>query len=290
MSLPNAESSALLPHLLTLHGIDQVRNGEHRDLRVTTRRVLDAAGGHELLPASLFRPVIFLLTMTGSEDLALEWTTSRLATPGGFDPTRSLLLTLVLHTHRACSGGDQEIMDDWPAHIDEARHHSSELVRTEAHYGAAILADIEGDFERMLTEIRQLLDMRIVGILGLDCGTRPRRIGRASAGSPRCRDRTDRQDHRLVLPIRRSKLHVQRTAPPRASSSKRSARQKQQRRSGRSSGGTSPDSSGRAPDRTRSMARRPARVGTPPRTAGLRSNDDSSGTTGCRTRSRTAAP
>ena len=163
MSLPNADSSALLPHLLTLHGIDQVRNGEHRDLRVTTRRVLDAAGGHELLPASLFRPVIFLLTMTGSEDLALEWTTSRLATPGGFDPTRSLLLTLVLHTHRACSGGDQEIMDDWPAHIDEARHHSSELVRTEAHYGAAILADIEGDFERMLTEIRQLLDMRIVG-------------------------------------------------------------------------------------------------------------------------------
>ena len=163
LTLPDADSSAYLPHLLTLEGIDQVRNGQHKDIRSSARRALAAAGGYELLPASLCRPVIFLLTMIGSEDLAVEWTMSRLAEPEGLDPTRSLLLTLVMHTHRAFSGRQAEIMDDWPARIDEARLHPSELVRAEAHYGAAILADIEGDFERMLTESRQLLDMRIAG-------------------------------------------------------------------------------------------------------------------------------
>ena len=46
---------------------------------------------------------------------------------------------------------------------EEARRHASEVVRAEAHYGAAILADIEGDFERMLAEGRSLLDMRVAG-------------------------------------------------------------------------------------------------------------------------------
>ena len=54
-------------------------------------------------------------------------------------------------------------MNDWPACIEEASRHASEVVRAEAHYGAAILADIEGDFERMLAEGRSLLDMRVAG-------------------------------------------------------------------------------------------------------------------------------
>ena len=163
LTLPDADSSAYLPHLLTLDGIDQIRNGKHKDVRTGARRALAAAGGYDLLPASLCRPVIYLLTMFGSEDLAVEWTMSRLAEPEGFDPTRSLHLTLVMHVHRAYSGRHEEILGDWLARIDEARRHPSELVRAEAHYGAAILADIDGDFERMLTESRQLLDMRIVG-------------------------------------------------------------------------------------------------------------------------------
>ncbi len=163
LTLPDADSSAYLPHLLTLHGIDQVRNGQYKDVGGTTRRALAAAGGYELLPASLCRPVIFLLTMIGSEDLAVQWTMSRLAEPEGLEPTRSLLLALVIHTLRAYSGRYQEIVDDWSTDLGEGRRHPSELVRAEAHYGAAILADIEGDFERMMTESRQLLDMRIVG-------------------------------------------------------------------------------------------------------------------------------
>ena len=163
LTLPDADSSAFLPHLLTLHGIDQNRNGKHKDARTTTRRALDAAGGYDLLPASLCRPIMFLLAMTGDEDLAVERTMARLAAPGGFDPTRSVFLTLVMYTHRAFSGCHEEIMNDWAACIEEARRHASEVVRAEAHYGAAILADIEGDFERMLAEGRSLLDMRVAG-------------------------------------------------------------------------------------------------------------------------------
>ncbi len=163
LTLPDADSSAYLPHLLTLQGIDQIRNGKHKDARSSTRRTLAAAGGYDLLPASLCRPIMFLLAMIGSEGQAVEQTMARLAAPEGFDPTRSLWLTLVTHTHLAFSGRYEEIKDDWAARIDEARYHPSELVRAEAHYGAAILADIEGDFERMMTESRQVLDMRIVG-------------------------------------------------------------------------------------------------------------------------------
>lgn len=163
LTLPDADSSAFLPHLLTLHGIDQVRNGKHKDVRITTRRAIDAGGGYGLLPASLCRPIVFLLAMSGDEDLAVERTMARLAAPGGFDPTRSVFLTLVMYTHRAFSGRHEEIMDDWPARIEEARRQPWEVVRAEAHYGAAILADIQGDFERMLAEGRSLLDMRVAG-------------------------------------------------------------------------------------------------------------------------------
>lgn len=163
LALPDADSSAFLPHLLMLHGVDQIRNGEYDEIGSVARRAVDAAGGYALLPASLCRPIIFLLTTIGDEDLAVEWTTSRLATHDGLDPTRALFLTLVVYTRHAFAGHHEEIIDDWTTRLEEARRHPSEVLRAEAHWGAAVVAYIESDYERMLTESRALLDMRVVG-------------------------------------------------------------------------------------------------------------------------------
>jgi hypothetical protein len=127
------------------------------------RRLVDSAGGYERLPTSLWDPVLLLIVVTGDQQRAIEFVNTRLSDRNGFDPTRALMLTLFTYTHYAWRGEQDEIVDDWKIQLDEARRHPSEVVRAEAHWGAATLAQIAGDHELMLTEGRELLDMRVVG-------------------------------------------------------------------------------------------------------------------------------